>query len=73
MNGWTGKRAARCSMPAPSPLAPFLEFLREGGSDKHARDIRFILAATTVDLAFVETEVTRLGLHEQWRRCQSAG
>lgn len=48
-----------------------LEFLREGGSDKHARDIRFMLAATAVDRAFVETEVTRLGLHEYWRRCQS--
>lgn len=43
-----------------------LEFLREGGSDKHARDIRFILAATAVDRAFVETEVTRLGLLSQW-------
>ena len=26
-----------------------LEFLREGGSDKHLRDIRFILAATPLD------------------------
>lgn len=48
-----------------------LEFLREGGSDKHARDIRFILAASTIDRAFVEAQVTRLGLHEQWRRCQT--
>jgi hypothetical protein len=44
-----------------------LEFLREGGSDKHARDIRFILAATAVDRAFVEVQVARLGLGEQWR------
>jgi hypothetical protein len=49
-----------------------LEFLREGGSDKHVRDIRFMLAATAVDLAFVETEVTRLGLRGEWRRCGSA-
>jgi hypothetical protein len=48
-----------------------LEYLREGGQDKHVRDIRFILAASAVDCAFVESEVARLGLHEQWQRCQS--
>ncbi|MGH8733298.1 MAG: hypothetical protein ACREVB_06415 [Burkholderiales bacterium] len=48
-----------------------LEFLREGGSDKHARDIRFILAATAVDAAFLEAEVTRRGLAEQWRAARS--
>ena len=47
-----------------------LEYLREGGSDKHARDIRFMIAATSIDRAFVEIEVGRLGLQEQWRRCQ---
>lgn len=46
-----------------------LEFLREGGQDKHVRDIRFILAATELDLTFVENEVARLGLHTQWRQC----
>ena len=49
-----------------------LEYLREGGSDKHVRDIRFMLAATAVDLSFVEANVTRLGLQEQWRRCEEA-
>ena len=48
-----------------------LEYLREGGQDKHVRDIRFILAASAVDRAFVETEVARLGLQVQWSRCQS--
>ena len=47
-----------------------LEYLREGAQDKHRRDIRFMLAATEVDRAFVEAEVTRLGLHAQWRECQ---
>jgi hypothetical protein len=46
-----------------------LEYLREGGSDKHLRDIRFILAATPIDRALVESEVARLGVGEQWRRC----
>lgn len=44
-----------------------LEFLREGGSDKHLRDIRFMLAATAVDRAFIEREVARLGVQAQWR------
>lgn len=48
-----------------------LEYLREGGSDKHVRDIRFMVAATAIDRAFLEAEVARLGLHEQWRRCGS--
>lgn len=47
-----------------------LEYLREGAQDKHVRDIRFMLAASEVDLAFVEVEVNRLGLMQQWRRCQ---
>jgi len=47
-----------------------LEYLREGGQDKHVRDVRFILAATPVDRAFIETEVLRLGLNAQWLLCQ---
>ena len=47
-----------------------LEYFREGGHDKHLRDIRFILAATAVDRAFVGTEAARLGLGPQWRQCQ---
>jgi hypothetical protein len=45
-----------------------LEFLRDGGSDKHLRDIRFILAATAVDRSFIETEVGHRGLHGQWKK-----
>jgi hypothetical protein len=44
-----------------------LEFLREGGSDKHVRDIRFILAETPVDRVFIDQEVARLGIQVQWR------
>ncbi|MGQ0652556.1 MAG: hypothetical protein ACT4P4_09860 [Betaproteobacteria bacterium] len=49
-----------------------LEFLREGGQDKHVRDIRFILAASKVDTALVEREVERLGLDAQWRTVRAA-
>jgi len=47
-----------------------LEFFREGGSEKHLRDIHGMLAATDVDLAFVEREVTKRGLTEQWQRAR---
>ena len=47
-----------------------LEFLREGGQDKHVRDIRFIRAATALDLTIVEREVARLGLQAEWKRCE---
>jgi hypothetical protein len=46
-----------------------LEYLREGGQDKHVRDIRFILAATATDREFLEAEIARLGLKAQWERC----
>ena len=47
-----------------------LEYLREGGQDKHIRDIRFMLAVTIVERAFLDEEIARLGLREQWDRCQ---
>ena len=48
-----------------------LQFYSEGGSDKHLRDIRFILAETPIDREFVETEVARRGLQEAWRACEA--
>lgn len=47
-----------------------LEYLREGEQDKHVRDVRFMLAATPVDSAWIEHEVERLGLRPQWDRCR---
>lgn len=46
-----------------------LEFFREGGSEKHIRDIRGMLAVTDVDRALIESEVARRGLADEWRRC----
>ena len=45
-----------------------LEFLHEGGSDKHVRDIRFIRAATPLDDSFLQAEIGRRGLEPEWRR-----
>jgi elongation factor P hydroxylase len=47
-----------------------LEFLREGHSDKHVRDIRFILAATSVDESFLDREVLQRSLQAEWERCK---
>ena len=47
-----------------------LEYFREGGQEKHLRDIAFMLAVTEIDPAFIEGQVARLGLQEQWQRCQ---
>jgi hypothetical protein len=46
-----------------------LQFYQEGGSDKHLRDIRYILAATPIDRAFIESEVEKRGLQATWREC----
>ena len=46
-----------------------LEFFREGGSEKHVRDIRGMLAITEIDRAFVEQEVDSRGLRDAWALC----
>ncbi len=50
-----------------------LEFYREGGSDKHLRDIRSMLAVSgdEIDRALIERAVGELGLAVQWRAAQS--
>ena len=47
-----------------------LEYFREGGREKHLRDIRFMLACTDVDRGFIEEHVARLGLGAQWAESQ---
>lgn len=47
-----------------------LEFFREGGSDKHLRDIRGMLAVTDVDLQFLEKEIASRGLMREWQLCR---
>jgi hypothetical protein len=43
-----------------------LEFYLEGGSEKHLRDIRGMLAITDVDQAFLEKEIGARGLEQAW-------
>jgi hypothetical protein len=47
-----------------------LEYFHEGRSDKHVRDIRFMLAASTIDHVMVAREVAQRGLEGEWQRCQ---
>jgi len=49
-----------------------LEFFREGGSEKHLRDIRGMLAVTDVDRALIAAEVEERGLRAEWQSCLSA-
>ena len=52
-----------------------LEYFREGGSDKHLRDIRGMVQQLTgpgegpLDCALIEREVAARGLGAQWERC----
>jgi hypothetical protein len=47
-----------------------LEYFREGGSDKHLRDIRSMLSTShdTIQIAELEQQITTLGLQEVWRQ-----
>ncbi len=49
-----------------------LEFFREGGGDKHLRDIRGMLLvnAENIDRSMIGTACAELGLSEQWERVQ---
>jgi hypothetical protein len=47
-----------------------LEYYREGHSDKHLRDIRFMLVAATVDIEMIDREVVLRSLQSEWRRCR---
>lgn len=50
-----------------------LEFYREGHSEKHLRDIAFMLAVsiTEIDLDFLEEKVSQLNLSPQWQAARN--
>jgi hypothetical protein len=48
-----------------------LEFYREGGSEKHLRDIRGMLAVTDVDRTLLEKEISARQLQEPWGALQA--
>ncbi len=70
---------ARSLHPAPDYVASFsspedvilvkLDFHRQGGSDKHLRDIAGVLkiSGETLDRAYLDSWAQRMGLEETWR------
>jgi hypothetical protein len=44
-----------------------LEFFREGGSEKHLRDIRGIVQNTDIDRAMLQKEIAARALEDAWR------
>lgn len=49
-----------------------LEYYRDGGSEKHLRDIRSVLSASpgAIDRAELEKQIAARGLQEAWRQVQ---
>ena len=47
-----------------------LEYFREGGSDKHLRDIRGMLnvSGEQIDHAALEEWINKRGVREQWQK-----
>jgi len=45
-----------------------LQYFREGGSEKHLRDIRGILAHCELDLSYMQYWIDRLGIGDDWKR-----
>lgn len=50
-----------------------LEAYREGGHEKHPFDVSRMLETCEVDRTFIQIQVERLGLREQWLVCQPSG
>lgn len=58
--------------PPEYVIARKLEYYREGGSEKHLRDIRSMLAVSgeQLDCAALDQWIQRLGLQTEWRLAQ---
>lgn len=61
--------------PPEELIVKKLEYWRSGGSDKHARDIRAMLAISpdAVDLDVLDELAERYGLREEWDRVRPCG
>jgi len=81
MDTWAFRRPTKYSIKGTTiNLAPpeyvivrKLEFYREGGSEKHVRDIRSMLAVSgdQIDKSELNEWIQRRGVQEQWRKIQS--
>jgi hypothetical protein len=81
MDAWAFRRPTKYSIkgitinlaPPEYVIVRKLEFYREGGSEKHVRDIRSMLAvsADQIDKSELNEWIQRRGVQEQWRKIQS--
>ena len=80
-NAWAFRRKRAMQFEGETvPLAPpeyvivrKLEYYREGGSEKHIRDIRSMLAVSgdQIDRSELNEWIQRQGVQEQWQKVQS--
>jgi hypothetical protein len=81
LHAWALPRAKRIDVDGePLMVAPpeyvilrKLEYFREGGSEKHLRDVRSILTHSADEISMVELEsrIVALGLEDAWRNAKA--
>jgi hypothetical protein len=82
LHAWALRNARRYSVdgvevrvaPPEYVITRKLEFYREGGSDKHLRDVRSMLAVSSelIELSTLEDWVRRRGLQAEWSAVQES-
>jgi len=80
-NAWAFRHARRMDFkgeviavaPPECVIVRNLEFYREGGSDKHLRDIRTMLMVSgdTIDRSALQEWVVRQGVEAEWKKVSS--
>jgi hypothetical protein len=81
MNAWAFRRKRMVTFegetvivaPPESVIVSKLEYYREGGSEKHVRNIRSMLAVSgdQIDKCELYEWIQRRGVQEQWQKIQS--
>jgi hypothetical protein len=81
IDAWAFRRATKYSIkettinlaPPEYVIVRKLEFYREGGSEKHIRDIRSMLAVSgdQIDKSELNEWIQRRGVQEQWQKIQT--
>jgi hypothetical protein len=54
-------------MHDPDQILNKLDFYREGGHQKHLRDIAGVINQQELDIPFLTTATTQLGLKREWQ------
>jgi hypothetical protein len=62
---WTADKTAFLASPE-DVIIKKLDYFREGGSEKHLKDIRSIIVETPLDTTYLEHWITALHLQHEW-------